>query len=261
LPAALVRESMDPRTGWASWIAWDGLFRYSLASACARSSPRAWEVHRLFAMERGPAGQLLESLTAHAGQQGAERIFLRMAEGSPLAAEVRASQFLPCFSEVLLVGEGQAAPSAEAGARRPREARDEHAVFQLYSAATPTAVRQSLGMTLDQWKDAGECHPRRREEWVAERDGKVCLWAALDWRGRGYDARLMVHPDCTELLAGAVERALRRSARYTWLVPQYQEPLVRLLTSRGFREAGRYNMLMKATAARVKSPSLAPVEA
>ena len=261
LSLALARESMDPRTDHASWIAWQGTFRYSLASACARATPRVWEVHRLYAVQGGTSGELLEALTAHAGQQGAERLFLRMVEGDPLAAEVRASQFLPSFSEVLLVGEGRSSPPQKPGPFRPREARDEHAIFQLYSAATPTAVRQSLGMTLDQWRDASECHPRQREEWVAEQDGKLCVWAALDWRGRGYDARLMVHPGCPELLPQTVERALRRSARYTWLVPEYQEPLVRLLTARGFREAGRYTMLMKATAARVKHPSLAPVEA
>lgn len=264
LSLALAQESLEGTGRRFSAVHWHSTFRYGLASARARAFPRTWDVDRLHVADGSSPADLLETVTSHAGVLSGERIFLRMRSDDPLLERARMSQFMPCFSEALLVGRGRTAPPPSIdgiGAFRRRQAMDEHSLFLLYSAATPAAVRSAIGMTLDQWKDSRETCGGRREEWVLEQNGKAQAWVCLEWLGHGFEAELMVHPDNPGLLAPALDHALSRGEQYTWLVPEYQEPLGRRLLERGFQEVGRYTLLLRATAARVKDTAMKPVEA
>lgn len=72
---------------------------------------------------------------------------------------------------------------------------------------------------------------------------------------------LMVHPDEGEMLPILLDHALARKGAQTWLVPEYQGLLIKLLIHRGFQEAAHYSVFIKTTAAKVGSPALASVEA
>ena len=87
------------------------------------------------------------------------------------------------------------------------------------------------------------------------------VWLGSDFRGRPAQMELMVHPDEEEILPVLLDHALVRKDVQLWLIPEYQEFLRELLIQRGFREVAQYSMLIKTMAARVKRPSLTPVEA
>ena len=297
----LLKEAFSPRNERCTLVRWDGLGVRALASATMRAGPRAWEVDRLYVAGKDPvysktpgsmgsalegevAGlvtpecerelvELLEGLSRYAGSMGAERVFLRIPFGSPLAQIARRTGFFPYFNESLLQGGGRSNQWSRGGklGMRPRFSHEEHEVFQLYSASTPGQLRVGLGMTFHQWRDSRDGRGPQLWEEVYVRDGKIRAWLGLDsprlstlWRSLGSEPvlmRLMVHPDEVDVLPVLLDHALARAGDQIWLVPGYQEVLKKLLIHRGFKEVAHYSMLIKTTAAEVKSPSLAPMEA
>ena len=121
--------------------------------------------------------ELLEQLIAAVGWRSGERIFLRLAANCPALPLARRSGFHPCFNETLMVGYGGMNPNPYSGGRlgaavkgspagpgggpergnlRPRRPAEDYALFQLFCASTPVAVRDALGLTFDQWQAARE---------------------------------------------------------------------------------------------------------
>ncbi len=231
--------------------------------------------------------ELLEQLIAAIGWRSGERIFLRLPAGSPVLPLARRGGFYPCFNETLLEGyggisfppgNGVAAVAADGvlpagngsgkgGATlRPRAAQDEYALFQLFCASTPAAVRDALGLTFDQWQDAREplfsAKPGGRgPEWVAEHKGRIVGWLAMASHRRATEATVMAHPDYPERLAGLLDQALARSGRQRWLVPEYRAAVAERLSRQGFQERAEYTMLVKLAAVPARSYGMAPVEA
>ncbi len=142
---------------------------------------------------------------------------------------------------------------------RRHERRDTHALFQLFSAATPHQVRVGLGFTLDQWRDAQD--PLQGREWVAAHEDRVTGWATLWSHGVESHGEVMIHPDHPELLPVMVGRVLAEPGLQRWLVPDYQETTQDLLLRRGFREMAEYAILAKTVAAQEFCHSMAVVEA
>ena len=218
--------------------------------------------------------ELLEQLIVAVGWRSAERVFLRLPLDSPALPLARRSGFTPCFAETLLEGYGgpglgAVSPedrTAAAGELRPRLPQDDYALFQLFCAATPVAVREALGLTFDQWRDArepylGKAPGRRRQEWVAEVTGRLVGWVGINGRWSAADAEVMAHPNHPERLAQALDFALARPGLQRWLVPDYREPVVERLRRRGFVPMARYTMLVKLVAVPALRYGMAPVEA
>lgn len=294
---------------------WDGLRLSGLVSARIRSGRRAWEIDGFYLPGRdwplwdAPGGgngrggglvpapvsaadaaalELLEQLIAAVGWRSGERIYLRLAAGSPVLPLARRSGFYPCFNETLLAGyggihshSGNGAASTPAGlgqpagkgsgsdggaALRPRLPQDSYALFQLFCASTPAAVRDALGLTFDQWQDAREPmfsqrNGSRAREWVAEHKDRIVGWLGLASHRRATEATVMVHPDCPEQWDGLLNAALSRPGGQRWLIPEYRETAAARLLRQGFREQGEYTMLVKLAAAPARSYGMAPVEA
>ena len=229
-------------------VTWDGARLACLASARARGGPRAWEVDQLY-LPRGDErslARMLELLGQRAAQRGARRVFLRMLQEPHLEEHARVAGFFPSYEECLLEGQSRGRgedvlPEARVGSV---EARHQQGLFQLYGASTPTVIRQSTGMTLEEWQDSRENSPGKCEETVFEVVGRVRAWLALARYGGTTQPQAMLHPE-VGFLSRVVSLALRKEGKYLWLVPQYQQALLKELIDRGFNEAGSYSVLVK----------------
>ena len=231
--------------------------------------------------------ELLEQLIAAIGWRSGERIFLRLPAGSPALPLARRSGFYPCFNETLLEGyggglnlnPGNGVPASQAdlghpagdgsgpgGGLRPRTTQDEYALFQLFCASTPAAVRDALGLTFDQWQDAREPlfsakNGGRGQEWVAEHKDRIVGWLAMASHRRAREATAMAHSDYPERLAGLLDTALARPGGQRWLVPEYRAAVAERLLRQGFQARAEYTMLVKLAAVPARSYGMAPVEA
>ena len=290
LSVSLLRDGFTPRKERCTLASWDGLRLRALASARMCAGPRAWEVERLYlpgkdgmhdestggasqsreTLASGPSSQedknevaeLLEALTVYATSMGAERVFLRVQSVSPVTYLAQRAGFLASSSEILLEGSGRGwgQRRADSLVLRPKLPHEDYAIFQLYSAATPNSIRSSVGMTFDQWKDSGDGGGGGIREEVYEREGRIVAWLGSSLGSRPPRVELMVHPDAVEALPALLDYALEGRGVQSWLVPEYQEFLGRLLIHRGFREVAELSLLVKTTAVRAKSPSLSPAE-
>ncbi len=233
---------------------------HSLASARMRRGPRAWEVDRLLlGSTAGEAAELLDAVSLDAWGRGAERLYLRVRHGSSIVSLARLAGFFPCFEESLLQGEGgRATGSLDMRARQPHE---EFAMFQLYSAATPTATRSMIGMSFDQWRDARDPASSGQADEVYGHHG--ILRASLQWHPSLKPAlmEMMARPGDHDLVKHVVDRALARPGPQRWLVPEYQDDAYMALLSRGLREIGRYQLLVKTMVVKAVERAVATTEA
>lgn len=257
--------------GW-----WEGFRLASLASVRAGAGLRVWEVDHLHlpaSPEEAPSDggydqenprcyELLEQLARTVGQQAGERIFLRLPADSPAVPLARRAGFFPYFEETVL--EGQAGSPKAGGppvSCRERWPQDDHALFQLFAAATPPQVRAALGLTFDQWQGARDLHPRWSREWVSPHNGRITGWLGLSSRSGVVQGQLLVHPDHPEVGPALMGLGLARGGFQRWLVADYQGSVTDRLGRCGFREVARYALLVKTVTARVLSRGMAPVEA
>jgi hypothetical protein len=259
---------------------WDGIRLGGLASARTRAGNRVWEIDHLYLpagsfnshynvkglndIQSTAALEVLEHLVQLAGCRSAERVFLRLPANSPVICLAQRTGFFPCFEEILMEGVGIQSADASAYSSdsfRVRQPEDEYSLFQLFSATTPAPVREALGLTFDQWRDAQEPCTKGRQEWLQESNGKVVGWLGL-LPGRNFvEGKLMVHPDHPDVLSQLVTLALSTPGTHRWLVPSYQKPVCDQLGYRGSQEKARYTMLIKMVAVPVMRPGMAPVEA
>jgi len=136
-------------------------------------------------------------------------------------------------------------------------------LFQLYNVAVPESVRQVEAATFAEWLAAQERRwlARRSSQLVLEGDGHLAAWirAAADGDIGRFD--VLVHPRQLDLLEPLLLAALARLSGQgilLALVPEYQEPLARLLERLGFERREQYAVMAKRTAVIVKAPRLAP---
>jgi hypothetical protein len=262
-------------TGRQTWISVRGSTLRGLISARRRSSNAAWEVVCLInaAEEDSICMSLLDRVSEEAGRGGAEKIFLRLAADSGVVPIARRAGFVPCVAENLYAHQGPVsaerldgkARRSRAGSALPlrrRSRADAYALFQLYNVAVPESVRRVEAATFAEWLAAQERHwlTRRSTQLVLERDGYLGAWirAAADGDIGRFD--LLVHPRELDLLEPLLTAALARlsgQGMLLSLVPEYEEPLARLLQSLGFERQDQYVVMAKRTMALVKAPRLA----
>jgi hypothetical protein len=262
-------------TGRQTWISVRGSTLRGLISARRRSSNAAWEVDCLInaAEEESVCMSLLDRVSEEAGRGGAEKIFLRLAVDSAVVPTARRAGFAPCVIENRYAHQGPV--SAERLDRKARQGRagpalplrrrsraDAYALFQLYNVAVPESVRRVEAATFAEWLAAQERHwlARRSTQLVLERDAYLGAWirAAADGDIGRFD--LLVHPRELDLLGPLLMAALARlsgQGMLLTLVPEYQEPLARLLDRLGFERQDQYVVMAKRTIALVKAPRLA----
>jgi len=262
-------------TGRQTWISVRGSTLRGLISARRRSSNAAWEVDCLInaAEEESVCMSLLDRVSEEAGRGGAEKIFLRLAVESGVVSTARRAGFAPCVVENRYAHQGPVsaerldgkARQGRAGSTLPlrrRSRADAYALFQLYNVAVPESVRRVEAATFAEWLAAQERHwlAHRSTQLVLERDGVLGAWVRTAADGDIGRFDLLVHPRELGLLEPLLMAALSRlsgQGMLLTLVPEYQEPLARLLKRLGFERQGQYVVMTKRTAALVKAARLA----
>ncbi|MCZ6788393.1 MAG: GNAT family N-acetyltransferase [Chloroflexi bacterium] len=238
-----------------------------LASACRRAGSTSWGVCQLVVVrdDEQSCGKLLETLAGHAGEHGAERLFLLLPDEGRLVDEARKSGFSPCTSLMVftLVGRAALVGATPLQRHRPRLSGDDHALYRIYNATTTAEVRKATGLTLQQWADAQEPRSKRTRELVVEEDGEIRAWVRLDPR-RGYvRVQSMIDPlwreDLRSLVALVLDQAGSRGVQ--WEVPAHQESLRQALERVGFQMSGTYRLMVKLLVAQIKEPATVPVSA
>lgn len=264
-------------TGRHTWISVRGSTLRGLISARHRSSKAAWEIDCLInaAGDEALCMSLLDHVSEEAGREGAEKIFLRLNADSPVAPIARRAGFVPVVAEVCYAhrgpvsGEGNGAtPASEEResatlSLRRRSRADAYSLFQLYNVAVPESVRRVEAATFAEWLAAQERRwlTRRSAQLVLERDGYLGAWVRTGADGDIGRFDLLVHPRELKLLEPLLLAALARLSGQgilLALVPEYEEPLARLLERLGFETQGRYVVMAKRTTVLVKTPRLAP---
>jgi hypothetical protein len=262
-------------TGRHTWISVRGPTLRGLISARRRSSNAAWEVDCLInaSDDDSVCLSLLDRVSDGAGRGGAEKIFLRLAVDSDCVPIARRAGFQTCVIEDRYQHEGPVSagrPDRPAGrgrasatlSLRRRSRADAYALFQLYNVAVPESVRRVEAATFAEWLAAQERHwlSRRSAQLVLERDGRISAWVRTAADGDIGRFALLVDPrelDLPEPLLMAALARLRGQGVLLTLVPEYQEPLARLLERQGFESQDQYVVMAKRTAVLVKARRLA----
>ena len=246
----------------------DGLHVKALAVVRPRRGDRSWELSHLYispSVEETLYGDLLNQSSAHAAQRGAERLFLRVAEESPLQEVARRSGFFPGFTEEVYrrqqVNAGDTAVP-HLSLRPPYET-DQHNLFRLYNACVPASVRSAFGLTREQWSDSQETMTGKTLDYVWERYDELRCWLRIVQLQDEPRLEAMLHPNESAALFLVCEAALRLVAgdRAMWVVPSYQPALASALRRTGWTATHRYAVLVKPLAKGVEELSTSLVRA
>jgi hypothetical protein len=234
-------------TGKHAWVSVRGATIRGLISARRRAKRSAWEVETLIDVDNdaGVVSSLFSRMIAGITPLGAERVFLRLEDDSPLIDAARSSGFFAYQRETLYRCARVSAPPATDRGLRPRRKEDALGLFHLYSQSVPASVRAIEGLTLREWQAAHEAWGKRPKDLVLEEDASIIGWLRFS---HGHPARLAA------LGSGAVLEALVSLALHRLhdndgpalaLVPDHCSGLARLLEERGFEPAGRYATLAR----------------
>ncbi|MBI2855865.1 MAG: hypothetical protein HYX93_03355 [Chloroflexi bacterium] len=268
-PSAVARGLMLNRKGERYSVSTEGMHLRALASTKARSGPRAWEVQRLsLSTETSEDGvELLERLCMMAGQQGAERVFLRLSTSSPVVDVAKQAGFLLFTSEALY--RLDIPPSGLSTSNRyirPSMSFDEYGVFRLYCACAPAKVKAAYGLTFDEWRDARESPRVEERQGVYESQGCPRGWVRVTSHRRvASHMEVMLHPDeksevWEDLVAWGLQQGSPGSL-FVAPVPEYQQPLASILEACGFAFVQECQLMVKSIAVRVNESALAPAGA
>lgn len=241
-----------------------------LISVRARPSPTAWQVDTLILSPEADCHEiclgLLDYVSAVGGENGVQKVFLRVQKDSPLKEITKQVGFVPYKTELLYGREAQAG-AGESGANeglvRPKRPSDDLPLFHLYSATVPGHVRQAEAMTFDEWKaiTKKDLSLPTQQELVTERDGVLVGWLRVR-RGRQANSfDILTLPNEFETMEALVAHCLGilDHKRPTFcLFPEYREDLLRALEDQGFRLVGEYSSLVKQLAVRIRQPRFAP---
>ena len=197
-------------------------------------------------------------------QKGAERLFLRVAEESPLQDAARRCGFFPGFVEEVYRRERPAVDMAVPHLSfRPPYGSDQYNLFRLYNACVPATVRSAFGLTMEQWIDSQENPAGKAADYVWERYDELRCWLRTIQAHDGLRMEAMLHPDESVSAFLVCEAALHLAgdAHPAWVVPSYQPALASALQRTGWSPTHRYAVLVKPLAKGVEELSASLVRA
>ena len=223
----------------------------AIIAAQPRSSRRCWDVtHLLVDSPDGAAcADVFGILFREVSQRGGERIFLRIREDDPLVRLASSCGFTKYGEETLLTGPKARFPRESTQGIRPVKQIDEHDLFRLYNASTPSRARLSLGMTVDQWRAAREPVGWRSREYIYRQDDTTRGWVQITRRGRSAIVTLMSHPSAADCIPGLVSHGMARAwgvKNWYILARDNQGRFETLIRQRGYREITRYVTMSRA---------------
>ena len=245
-----------------AWVWGQGNKVAGLVAARHRSGPKSWEITQLFlgANEEGKLLDLLDKISQTAASNGGERVFLRLLRDDPLVDVARRAGFFPSIPEVLYRGLPQSSSSGPSSPLRDKAQSDDYDLFRLYNTATPSEVRQVVGMTFEQWSASREPARGRCQEFVSSREGSASGWLRVFQRSGIGHLETMVNPNDERNLESIVDFGLRQleGTRSVYcLAPEYQIAFQSILARKGFQAVSDYITLVKSNAIRAREEARA----
>ena len=241
----------------------------AIASVRSRSGSKVWEVHFLnlsTELEEGGV-ELLERLCAIAGNQGSQKVIIRLPAMCDAVELAKHAGFLHCVQETLYIREPSYTSDAlTAKFIRPFLSGDEYPVFRLYNECVPSKVKSTYAMTFDEWSDSMESFGGMVQEGVYEDRGSIRGWIRVCYANSAPNlVEIMVHPEeetCVseDLLSWGLKQG-RPTVPFQCLIPDYRSNLALVLGKKGFIPTGEYCLMVKPIAIRVRDASLAAVGA
>ena len=239
-----VASSMRSR-GTHSLTLSHGRYVPAIVAARPRSTHRCWELSHL--LSDSPEGEacadVLGIMFRDISKLGGERIFLRLREDDPLKRLAASCGFTKYGEELLLTGPKSSFADAPTDGVRPIEPVDEHDLFRLYNASTPSRARFALGMTLEQWRAARGRGGWSSREYLHRKQDAAQGWVQVTRRGRTGIVTLMSHPGAADAIPALISHGMSRAwgvKDWYCLVRTHQGTFEALLRARGFQEAARY---------------------
>ena len=238
--------------------------------ASAQADGPIWEIDRLIvASDAGPhvLQRLLSYVSAVGSENGIQKLFLRLLDGSDLIDSARSTGFHVYSTETLYSRQTlESVPPAPGRDShiRAKANRDNHAVFQLYCEAVPAAIRQAEAMVFAEWQHLYSRRPGtlRRREHVLEMNDTVSGWLRTYSRGQAGYLEVLVAPAAEASLESLIDAGLyhlgERVPIYS-LVGDHESRLARSLETRGFAPEASFCALVKQLSVRIRQPRLVPV--
>ena len=243
----LLDSALEPWLAFASrrhtWISIQGLTIQGLLSARRRGNRTVWEVDCLIVAtdEERAILDLFEQLTTGAIRSGAHRIFLRVDAESNVLPLARKAGFVPYAKEMLLRLDGQVPPAELPHdiAVRPRTDVDAFALYRLYNATVPEAIRRVEAPTFQYWEAADEKRiaGRMRSDLIVERNGGIVAHLQIGCESDIGRISLTLHPDAEQARQALIWLAVSKTGEQRpvfCLVPAYATGLATHLDGCGF---------------------------
>jgi hypothetical protein len=255
-------------TGRHTWISLQGQTVQGLVSARHRGNRTAWEIDCLVAAtdDQYRIANLFDQVSSAAGASGVTRIFLRLEAGSALLAAARRAGFIPYAHEVLYRSERTAEPSDANDELQiePSRAADAFALYRLYNAVTPEAVRRIEAPSYQLWQSGAERRTsgRSKHNVVARREGEAIGHIRSSRDGGVGKIDIVVNSASAEdavRLVGIACSFAGPQRPLLCLAPTYATQLVSALERSGFAPDSEYALLVKRTA--LPMPAARPVTA
>jgi hypothetical protein len=135
----------------SAWVTTDRQRLRGLVAARPRAERSAWEIDYLVEGSDDPdaLASLIDRAIAETGEDGAEKLFVRIESGSDLLQLFREAAFNAYREEVLYRYTGRL-PRGEASLE-PLAPSDSYPLFRLYNASTPEAERRCEAATFAEW--------------------------------------------------------------------------------------------------------------
>ena len=228
-----------------------GRYVPAIVAARPRATNRCWELTHLLAdsHDGDACHDVLGILFREIAQRGGERLFLRLREDDPLVRLAASCGFTKYAQETLLTGPKVSFPGVSTEGINPAKPIDQHDLFRLYNASTPSRARFVLGMTADQWRVAREDAGWRSREYIYRQNDTTCGWVQVTRRGRSAIVSLMSHPHADDAIPALITHSMSR----TWgvrnwyiLAGDHQGRLESLMRQRGFNEVAGYATMARA---------------
>lgn len=240
------------RPGRQIWISRDGRSLLGVAALRRRGDRTAWEIDHLIVPSRDHdlLLDLLDRVVATAGADGAHRLFLRLAEDSPVLAPAQRHGFTVVCHETLWQAERTPTPQSSPPARR-RARGDDIALFRLQCDMVNTDVRWLTALAPSEWRAGLEPLGSSGEEWILPSvDGRADAFLRLARGSRGsVGAALSATPAAAAAMLDLLaRRAPPRHVRL--LLPDYALHDARAAEERGLTPTRDYLLLVRSIAQR-----------
>lgn len=233
-------------TGKHTWVNVSGATIRGLISARKRAKRSAWEVEVLIDADQDTKviTNLFRRMLTGVGRTGAERVFVRLNEGSRAVRAAREAGFFTYEKQTLY--RLAAKPSIEEPglSLRVRTKEDMHGIYQLYNRVTPANIRGIEGATFREWQAALEPWGGRTQELVLEEDGAITGWLRL-MSGPVRRMAVLGTPASAKGLLRAGLSQLTGAGPVLILVAEHEGELRRAVEEARFEPAGDYAVMAK----------------